>query len=84
MYLDHEISEYFTFNAKEKDYIQRFLFLQYLEEWEVSRFKGVHEYTLHDTILTDKLLHLNHESYETCQLYEDVLQRFKYELKEYE
>jgi len=82
---DHFVNEeYLRLDNDLKEFTQRFLFLEYLEEWEQTRFKTKIKITLHQMLFVDLQLHIQDENYETAQLYKDVMERYKKDLPEFE
>ena len=85
MYHNHIVPEYFELNEEQQDFTQRFLFLDYLEEWEVARFRKLNKgITLYRQMEADMWMHKADEEYETVQLYMDVLNRFKKDMIDFE
>ena len=85
MYHNHIVPEYFELNEEQQDFTQRFLFLDYLEEWEVARFRKLNKgITLYRQMEADMWMHKADEEYETVQLYMDVLDRFKKDMIDFE
>ena len=85
MHTDHVIPEYFELDREQKEFMQRFLFLDYAEEWNVLRFrKDDTATTLEIKLETDMYLHKADENYETVQLYLDVIERYKNEFHQFE
>lgn len=72
--------EYFTLDAEQKDFLQRLLFYDYIEELEVSYIKGGRKRSLAFVLKEDLKWHIKHENYETCGLYIDMIKRFKKEI----
>tara|TARA_R110001632_G_scaffold191972_1_gene312779 strand:+ start:193 stop:447 length:255 start_codon:yes stop_codon:yes gene_type:complete len=82
---DHFVNEeYLRLDIDLKEFTQRFLFLEYLEEWEQTRFKTNIKITLEQMLFVDLQLHIQDENYETAQLYKDVMERYKIDLPEFE
>ena len=80
MYID---PDYLTYNGDDKSFMQRALFLEYLEDWEVSQFKG-DPYSLLEELDRDLKELQDLEYYEVCQLYQDILHRFKKDIEEFD
>ena len=82
---DHFVNEeYLRLDNDLKEFTQRFLFLEYLEEWEQTNFKTNIKITLEQMLFVDLQLHIQDENYETAQLYKDVMERYKIDLPEFE
>ena len=81
----HQHDDYFELDAEQRDFLQRLLFLDYLESLEVMEFKLLGRrphlaYTIH----ADMEHHIKNESYETAQLYKDMAKRFKKEIIDFD
>jgi hypothetical protein len=85
---DYTNCEYFSLDLEQRDFIQRLLFFDYVEEQEVARFrKGKIKkelLPLYDTLYMDMILLTREEDYQSCALYRDVIKRFKNEIVEFD
>ena len=81
-FLEHfKTDEYFDMDGDTKEFTQRMLFLEYLEEWDRLRFLDETTHSLQTTIMSDMYIHLYYEHYETVQLYKDTLERYQLDLE---
>tara|TARA_R110001632_G_scaffold92880_1_gene198196 strand:+ start:722 stop:985 length:264 start_codon:yes stop_codon:yes gene_type:complete len=76
--------DYFNLPPDEQEFCQRFLFLEYIEAWEYSRAREGLQGALKEFIMADMYLHIHDENYETAQLYQDMIDRYKIELPNFE
>lgn len=72
--------DYFNLTEDSKEFNQRILFLEYLDEWDSLNHEGRTQHTLGTIILADMLILLHQEEYETVQLYKDTLQRYQIDI----
>lgn len=82
-YEEHIVEGYFEYKEDAKEFSQRFLFIEYLEEWEQIKFKEKYSGTLRDFILADLYLHIHDENYATVQLYTDMIKRHEEVIEEF-
>jgi len=75
-------NEYFNMSEDSKEFTQRMLFMEYVEEWERSEFHG-DPYSLTVEFVKDQVELEQNEEYETCQLYMDTFVRFQKQFKEF-
>ena len=76
-------NEYFSMDLQSKEFTQRMLFLEYMEEAEQLSFKSKEYVSLTRLFLEDQYMHELNEEYETCQLFKDTFTRFKSEFKDF-
>ena len=77
--------DYFQLDDEQRDFLQRLLFFEYIEELEVIAFKlGRKRPHLAYAIHADMEHHIKNESYETAQLYKDMAKRFKKEIIDFD
>ncbi len=83
---EHFINDgYLDLDPEVQEFCQRFLFLEYLDDWEQNRLRGEGiPLGLEHWIYSDMYLHVHHENYETAQLYKDTIDRYKIDLPEFE
>jgi len=85
---DYTNCQYFSLDEEQKDFIQRLMFYDYLEQHEVAKWrKGKIKKVLlplYDTLISDMLLLSQEEDYQSCALYRDVVERFKNEIQEFD
>jgi len=65
-----------------REFTQRMLFMEYVEEWEQLSFKNREYLSLTTMFLAAQNGYEEDEEYETCQLFKDTYQRFKSEFKD--
>ncbi len=80
----HNDPEYLIYDQEQKDFMQRMLFMEYLEDWEVSRFHGRPHHGFENSLVMDMIDYEEAECYEICQLYRDTLERFKQDIREFD
>ena len=83
MIVPWKYNEYFNMDRESKEFTQRMLFLEYLEEAEQEAFHLGEVVSLIEMFLRDQYMHELNEEYETCQLYKDTFLRFKSEFKDF-
>ena len=83
MIVPWKYNEYFNMDQESKEFTQRMLFLEYLEEAEQEAFHRGEVVSLVEMFLRDQYMHELDEEYETCQLYKDTFLRFKSEFKDF-
>ena len=76
----NEHPDYFELDNEQRDFLQRLLFFEYIEELEVMEFKLGRKPILAILLKEDMQYHIEQESYETAQLYKDIAKRFKKEI----
>jgi len=76
----YQHDDYFQLDAEQRDFLQRLLFFEYIEELEVMDFKLGRTSCLAQLLYDDMQYHIENESYETAQLYMDIARRFKKEI----
>ena len=76
----NEHPDYFELDNEQRDFLQRLLFFEYIEELEVMDFKLGRRSCLAQLLYDDMQYHVKQESYETAQLYKDIARRFKNEI----
>ena len=76
----HQHDDYFELDAEQRDFLQRLLFFEYIEELEVIDFKLGRKPCLAILLKADMQHHIENESYETAALYMDIARRFKKEI----
>ena len=81
----HQHDDYFELDEEQRDFLQRLLFLDYLEALEEMKFKllGRRPHLAY-VIQADMQYHIENESYETAQLYMDIAKRFKKEIIDFD
>lgn len=72
--------EYFSLDAEQKDFLQRLLFFDYIEDLEISADMGGRRRSIAFMLKSDLDYHITQENYETCALYVDTIKRFKKEI----
>lgn len=72
--------DYLNLTDDSKEFNQRILFLEYLDEWDSMVYELRTRHTLGTIILADMYILLHREEYETVQLYKDTLQRYQIEI----
>jgi hypothetical protein len=82
MMIPWKYNEYFDMDGDTKEFTQRMLFLEYVEEWEQLSFKNREYLSLTAMFLDAQDGYEEDEEYETCQLFKDTYQRFKSEFKD--
>lgn len=77
---------YLQLDDEQKDFIQRLLFLDYVEDWEQSLFKkgGRGLPSVKVRIEQDLKYLVNDEEYEQAQLYYDILKRYENDFDDFE
>lgn len=83
MVMQRETGDYFKLSKEEKELLQRFLFLEYLEEWEVATFKG-YTYKIQDQMKEQLKELIRQQNYEVCALYVDTMKRYKTDIEEFD
>lgn len=73
--------DYFGLRDDVKEFSQRILFLEYLDEWDHLIYTGQTEHSLYTIILADMYILLHREEYETVQLYKDTLERYRIDIE---
>jgi len=76
----YQHDDYFQLDDEQRDFLQRLLFFEYIEELEVMDFKLGRRTCLAQLLRADMQYHIENESYETAQLYMDIARRFKKEI----
>jgi hypothetical protein len=77
------VGDYFKLSKDEKELLQRFLFLDYLEEWEVATLKG-YQYKIYDQMREQLKEMIRIQNYEVCGLYVDTMKRYKTDIEEFD
>lgn len=80
----HTDTDYPNYSKSQQEFMQRMLFLDYVDEWEVEHFHGRPYPGLLNAITEDMLEYEMAEQYETCQLYRDILERYKKDIEEFD
>ena len=80
---NHIVDDYLQFSVGDRAFIQKFLFLDYLEVWNIEQWSRLRGTSLKDKIEADMYLHVQAERYETAQLYRDVLERYKKDIQQF-
>lgn len=81
----HNDPDYLNYDREQKLFIQQMLYLEYVEEWEIARFHSYDDYIgLENQMTMDMLDYEDAECYEICQLYRDVLKRYKKDIREFD
>ncbi len=83
MMIPWKYNEYFNMDQESKQFTQRMLFLEYVEEVEQLSFKSGEYHSLTRLFLEDQYMHELNEEYETCQLFKDTFVRFKSEFVDF-
>lgn len=83
MHYDFINEGYLELTQEQKEFSQRFLFLEYLEEWERSNWQG-RRIPMYHQIISDMYLHIADEQYETAQLYKDTIELYEIDMTDFE
>lgn len=75
---------YFKLQADEKDFVQRMVYLDFMEEIEDCQFRGLPCQTLEGIINEARDEYEWDEDYETCKLLQDILIRFKKDINRFD
>lgn len=78
LYLKSELHrDYFSLDAGTKEFLQRMLFFDYLEEAEEDAKGNVNEF-MYEVLLNDLDYYTYYEIYEMAALMSDILKRFNH------
>ena len=75
---------YLNLDAEQKDFVQRMVFLDFIEEIEQCQFKGEDCMQLYSQLEWELAHYEWNEDYETCKLIQDILIRFETDILQFD
>ena len=75
---------YLNLDVEQKDFVQRMVFLDFIEEIEQCQFKGEDCIGLYSQLEWELSHYEWREDYETCKLIQDILIRFEKDILQFD
>lgn len=80
---DHLFDNYLEIDEEQKSFLQRLIFLEYVEQVEKDRFNEKSHLTVFNTMSIDMLEYKEDENYEACKCMQDIINRFEEEFEDF-